>query len=44
MSKDADSCERVQSLAEEFSEGGVEVPEEWVTGEGVEVGKSGEEA
>ena len=49
VSKDADSCERVQSLADEFSEGGVEVPEEWVTGEecvtgeGVEVGESGEE-
>ena len=49
VSKDADSCERVQSLADEFSEGGVEVPEEWVTGdecvtgEGVEMGESGEE-
>ena len=49
VSKDADSCERVQSLAEEFSEGGVEVPEEWVTGEecvtgeGAEVEESGEE-
>ena len=42
-SEGADSCERVQSLAEEFSEGGVEVPEEWVTGEGAEVGESGEE-
>ena len=43
VSEGAESCERVQSLAEEFSEGGVEVPEEWVTGEGAEVGESGEE-